>query len=548
MQTIKLWGNKAIFTNTLFAIIIIIFSCLFGFVNLILSTKTYAILQQNYYNLPTLFWCYNYKNPNYKSIKIPYIVSMILTSLLIIIFNLCGAKIWFCLFVLLLLFVTMCFLTFKLNIEELKKPLVVTKRIKRLIITNFVLLFFSYYFVLYLSVSVNTWFMLFIVLLQQCFGCFVILSNFINIPLEKLIQQIYILKAKAKLKQFKNLIVIGITGSYGKTSTKNYLCEMLKTKYSVLCTPASYNTPMGITRTILNNLKPYHQILILEMGADHKNDINKLCKIVKPDVSIITAVGAQHLKTFKTVENIIKTKYQIVLNTKQSGFFVTNSTNEICKGFANKSHIESLSVGNNNNDFCKIEHIEQLNENMVITFKFNNKVYKLSTSLIGEFNAINILLGFVVAFKLGVSFEEVRNAVKNLKAVKHRLEVKKLNNGAILIDDSFNSNPLGAKMAINALNNFNKKRYVITCGMVELGEKQFEENYNLGKNLKDVDEVLVVNSLNFDAISSGMIDCGCVKPVLFNHFNEAYEYVSSKLDCNSVLLIENDLSDCYINF
>lgn len=512
-------------------------------------SKVYAILQQNYYyNLPTFLWYYSYKNPNYKNVKKLFIICTILVLILFIVLNVCNAEVWFYFFIFLFYAVLISVVNIKINLEKLKKPLVITMRVKRLILTNFVILFISYFLTFVLSFNISKWFVLTFVLLQLCGGCFVVLSNCVNLPVEKLIQQIYIHKAKNKLKQFKNLIVIGVTGSYGKTSTKNYLCEMLKTKYSVLCTPASFNTPMGITRTILNNLKPYHQILILEMGANHKNDIAKLCKIVKPNISIVTAVGLQHLKTFKTFDNIVKTKYQIVLNTKQSGFFVTNSTNEVCKNYAKKSHIMSLTVGYGLNDYCKIENVEQNNENMLITFKIDKTSYQFSTTLIGEFNVLNILLGVVVSLKLNVSIEQIKGVVKTLKPVKHRLEVKKLNNGAILIDDSFNSNPLGAKKAIDALNKFKGKKFVITCGMVELGDKQFEENYNFGCLLKNVDEVLIVNKLNYEAISGGMIASGCEKPKLFDSFNLAYEYVSKKLDCNSVLLIENDLSDCYINF
>lgn len=504
-------------------------------------------MQQNYYyNIQSLLWFYNSKNSNYNSSKKLYVFGLFVFSVLLVLFNIANLKFHFYFINLLFLVVLFIIINNKLNFENLKKPLVVTKRVSRLIITNFLLMFCLYFCILYVGFKVSCWYIILLIPTILSSGVIATIANLLNRPIEIIIQQFYIFKAKQKLKTYNELIVVGITGSYGKTSTKNYLCEILKQKYSVLCTPASYNTPMGITKTILNNLKPYHQILILEMGADHKNDINRLCKIVKPDIAIITAVGEQHLKTFRSLENIIKTKYQLVLNTKPDGFFVTNTTNPICQTYANNSQIQTYTVGNANNCFCKLLSLTQNNENMVINFSYNNIEYHLETSLIGEYNAINILLAVVVALKLGVDINQIKCSTKLLKSVEHRLQVKKLNNGAIMIDDSFNSNPLGCKMAINALNNFNMKKYVITCGMVELGEKQFEENYKFGTLLANVTEVVIVNNLNYQSIAMGVVDAGGEKPKLFGSFKLAYDYISSKLDSNSVLLIENDLSDCYI--
>ena len=346
--------------------------------------------------------------------------------------------------------------------------------------------------------------------------------------------------------------MIAVTGSYGKTSTKNYLCEMLKTKYEVLCSPNSYNTPMGVTKTILEYLKPYHQILILEMGADHNNDIYKLCKIASPNISIITAVGAQHLKTFKIIDNIINTKFQLVLGTQANGFFVTNTSNKICKLYFENSPILSYDVNfENNNDkkqpYAKISNVTTNENGMTFNLKIDDKVINFQTKLLGEFNAINISLACVVAKKLGVKVEEIKNVVKNLKPTLHRLSLSKLKNGAVIIDDSFNSNPEGAKFACNVLKSFNKKhKVVITCGMVELGEKQAAENYEFGKLLAEFDEVLIVNKLNYKAINSGILFMGGKSAKCYKNFVDAYSYLTKKLNKNFVVLIENDLTDSYI--
>ena len=508
----------------------------------------FGILQQNYYyNLVSLKWYYDYRNPVYAKLKIIYIVAIIVEIVLLFFTVLFKLNLYILCLIVLLVVPIYCFINSKLLLIKLKKPLVFTKRIIRLILTTFLINFILFFCCLLLIKNVSAWFVFLILTLCLLNAVIVSIANIVNYPIEKIIQRHFIHKAKGKLKRYKNLKIIAITGSYGKTSTKNYLCKMLSTKYNVLCTPYSYNTAMGITRTILERLKPYHDILILEMGADHKNDINKLCKIVKPHISIITAVGEQHLQTFKSLENIINTKYQLVLNTLPDGLFVTNLTNNYCANFYNRSPIESLGVGLNKGD-CKICNIK-CEENLIkFEFEYYKDKFIFSTRLLGEFNVINILMSIIVADRLGIDINSLKGVVLDLKPVEHRLEQRVLGNGAIVIDDSFNSNPVGANYAIKALKSFNKKKYIITCGMVELGEKQYIENYNLGTQLNGVDEVLIVNNYNFEAISDGMMSVGCQKPKMYDSFNSAYKYISQKLDNNSVLLIENDLSDCYINF
>ena len=506
-------------------------------------------MQQNhYYNLTTLKWFYNFKNSHFKVFLKQQLFVSFLTIIFSLLFYFFKINTQFFGFIFLITALVSC--AFKPI--KLKKDLVVTSRIKRLLIINFLVCFIVQFLILFFAVKNNILICCLVFVLNMMLGGLIILSNIICYPIEAIIKKHYIIKAKKKLKSFKNLIIIAVTGSYGKTSTKNYLCEMLKTKYEVLCSPNSYNTPMGVAKTILEYLKPYHQILILEMGADHNNDIYKLCKIVNPNISIITAVGAQHLKTFKTIDNIINTKFQLVLGTQANGFFVTNTSNKICKLYFENSPILSYDVNfENNNDkkqpYAKISEVATNENGMTFNLKIDDKVINFQTKLLGEFNAINISLACIVAKKLGVKLEEIKNVVKNLKPTLHRLSLSKLKNGAVIIDDSFNSNPEGAKFACNVLKSFNKKhKVVITCGMVELGEKQAAENYEFGKLLAEFDEVLIVNKLNYKAINSGILFMGGKSAKCYKNFVDAYSYLTKKLNKNFVVLIENDLTDSYI--
>ena len=256
----------------------------------------FALLQQNhYYNLISLK---NYYLQNSKIKRYFYLI-------LLITFVICVAcvlinvflKIWYVNLIanIFIVIVLGLFWFNKIRKTKLKISLKTTKRIKRLFFTFILLNFISYFLVLYFLIIKNDYYLLFTIpLIFFCEGLIITLANLLNNPIEKLINYSYIVRAKQKLKQYPNLIVIGITGSFGKTSTKNYLCEMLKQKYNVLITPNSYNTPMGITKTILENLNSSYDIFIVEMGADHNNDIKKLCKIIAPHISIITSVGSQH--------------------------------------------------------------------------------------------------------------------------------------------------------------------------------------------------------------------------------------------------------------
>ncbi len=510
----------------------------------------FALLQQNhYYNLISLK---NYYLQNSKIKRYFYLI-------LLITFVICVAcvlinvflKIWYVNLIanIFIVIVLGLFWFNKIRKTKLKISLKTTKRIKRLFFTFILLNFISYFLVLYFLIIKNNYYLLFTIpLIFFCEGLIITLANLLNNPIEKLINYSYIVRAKQKLKQYPNLIVIGITGSFGKTSTKNYLCEMLKQKYNVLITPNSYNTPMGITKTILENLNSSYDIFIVEMGADHNNDIKKLCKIIAPHISIITSVGSQHLKTFKSIDNIINTKYQIVQYAKNNVKFFTNTDNKICKIYYDVTKCEKFDIGTSNICFCKIDSIK-FGDKITFNLLINNNSYCFKTNLLGIYNIYNIALSVCVAITLGVEINKLKSTVENLKAVSHRLELKSLSSGALLIDDSFNSNPNGAKQSLDVLQGFkNKIKIVLTCGMVELGGKQYEENFEFGKNIAKVaDLVFIINKVNKQAIFDGLksANYNLEKIKFCNTFIEAYSEANKIANSKHIILIENDLPDNY---
>ena len=205
--------------------------------------------------------------------------------------------------------------------EKFKTPLVYTMRVKRLFATNIVL------FATIAAVALifaGKWATLVIALSLVLSNIIMLLANFVNTPIEKAINRGYYNDAKRIIESHKGLIIIGVTGSFGKTSTKNYLAGVLAEKYNVLVTPGNYNTLLGVIRTIREQLRPYHQVFIVEMGAKQKNDIKEICDLVHPTIGIVTAVGEMHLETFKSVANIQDTKFELINSLPANGLGIIN--------------------------------------------------------------------------------------------------------------------------------------------------------------------------------------------------------------------------------
>lgn len=508
------------------------------------------ILQLSGYHVkPFIYWLNNEKNKNTNLLVSGFwcglITSLVFGFLLKFVLS---SNIYSVLIVAAIL-VILVYLQNELTKQTFKKPLVYTMRVKRLIITHLLLLTLINFLTFYLLFKKDFAFVVLALNINLLLPLTIILANYINYPIEKLVQFYYILKAKNKLKQFPNLTIIGITGSYGKTSCKFILTQILKEKYFTLCTPNSYNTPMGITKTILNDLKPHHEVFVVEMGADRKNDINRICKILKPHYAILTSIGAQHLETFKTINNIILTKNQIMQNLQPGGVGIYNCSNALVYELYKKAKNKKIDVAKEGGKYYA-KDIEVSEKGTKFKVVAKGKTYELKTKLLGEHNVTNILLAIAVANELKVTTKQITKAVENLQPVKNRLELVKLAGGGLILDDSFNSNPQGAKEALKVLSFFTDyKKIVITPGMVELKNKAYEENFNFGKAIGRVaDEVYIINYINKEAIYNGLRVAGFPldKVKFYENFKDAFLEVKQNLLPNHIILIENDLPDNYI--
>lgn len=367
-------------------------------------------------------------------------------------------------------------------------------------------------------------------------------------PIENMIKEKFMNMAKEILRSCPAKIV-GITGSFGKTSSKNILQEILSEKYYSLMTPASFNTPMGITITVREKLKPIHEVFICEMGADHVGDIEQLSQFVKPEIGIVTSIGPQHLNTFGSLQNIINEKMKLIENLPAHGVGVINLDNEYIREYQIKNTCKIVTYGihNENADLRAVNLSYSPQGSTFDLLDTEGKLTPFKTRLLGEHNIANILAAIAVGLEMGISMEQLQRAVAKVNYVEHRLEVKKIN-GLTFIDDAFNSNPVGSSMALEVLKMMPYKRWIVTPGMIDLGEKQAELNKAFGmKMLNRADEVILVGINQTKPILAGLKEAGFDKQHIHvvKTVKEAFAIVYQNALPTDTILLENDLPDAF---
>jgi len=430
--------------------------------------------------------------------------------------------------------------------KKAKKPVVFTARVKRLLLT---IMLISVILPLIFFIM-NTKLLIICSLIVYLLNPLMILiGDTLNAPAEKAVKQYYINDAK-KILSSSNASVIGVTGSYGKTSVKYYLNSLLNSQFDTLMTPESFNTPMGVVKTIRESMNARHEYFICEMGARRVGDIKEICDIVNPDFGIITSVGPQHLETFGSIENVTNTKFELADALSQSSVLFLNGDNEYIsnniKNYKEKRKVITYGIGKEND--YRFEVIKVSSKGTEFSVIHGDNSYTYSTKLIGEHNVLNITVAIAVADTLGISPEKLVIPVKRLNSVAHRLELSD-NGKAIIIDDAYNSNPAGAKAALDTLALFEEYKILITPGMVELGNKQYECNKTFGSQAAKVcDYIILVGKKQAEPILDGMGDFPEEKYFVADTVTEAinHAYALNTTDKKKVILLENDLPDNYL--
>ena len=436
-----------------------------------------------------------------------------------------------------------------------KKPLVFTARVKRLLFTD-ILISALPVLIVFLTVKdalkISAVLVSLLAALQECM---VMLANIINRPVENAIHSRFISMAKKILKERDDLKVIGITGSYGKTSMKYYLNALLSSRYNVVMTPGNYNTPMGIVITIRNYLKRTDQIFLCEMGARHVGDIKECCDIVHPQWGIITSVGPQHLETFHTLSNVQKTKFELADSLPDDGIIYVNMDSDPA----------ALKAGDYNN-VIGYSAMGKLKGNILRGYSAGNismsatgtkftvtapdgSSEEFETRLLGMHNVTNLCGAVAVSHELGIELHDLIIPVRRLKPVPHRLEISNKSAGVTIIDDAYNSNPEGSKAAVETLGMFDGVKILVTPGMVELGDKQSEYNRRFGGYAaENCDYIVLIGHTNMKDIADGAKDAGFPESRImsFVKLTDAMKYVYQIQDQgHKYILLENDLPDNY---
>jgi len=439
--------------------------------------------------------------------------------------------------------------------ERTKVSLKFTARIKRLVAVMALALFVLSFVSVWLG-SMNEFIRFsLIAAIPAVLPAVMLICNYFVWPYEASVRVGFLSKAQRKLRrpEYANLIRIGITGSWGKTSCKNILAKMLACKYSVAASPSSFNTPMGFTKTV-NNILDGHDIMIFEMGARYPGDIKYLCRLFKPTHGILTDIGPQHIETMKSLENVKRTKAELLRALpKSGGIAVTNGDSKECREvFAEldlkNKHLSSIVKTANSEAW--VEDLSATSEGCVFKLCLkDSKPIECKTKLLGRHNIENILLCAIMANKLGVAAKEIAAAVAKLEPIPHRLELVKAANGILVLDDSYNASEGGTAAALEVLALFKGQKVVLTPGIVELGARGAEENFKFGARIaKSADKVIIVNEVNRAAINDGLLSQNFKKEnILFaKNLDEAKGMYSVMLKAGDVLLIENDLPDNYL--
>ena len=423
--------------------------------------------------------------------------------------------------------------------KKAKKPLVVTARVKRLFVTQGLLCAAILCLVLLPAHRGAA----LIGVANMAVWLFTGLANLINTPLENAIANGYVKDAKQRLAARPDLTVVGITGSYGKTSVKNFLSALLAVRYNVLMTPGSYNTTMGVVRTVRELLRPSHEIFIAEMGAKQPGDIREICDLVHPQYGILTSIGEQHLETFGSVENIIATKFELVDAIPADGAAFLNIDNDYIR--SRSVSVPAVSYGGPDSGAgYRYGDIAVDTHGCRFTLTApDGESCRYTTHLLGAHNIQNLAGCMALAHRLGISLQEMVYPIRLLKPVEHRLQL--LPNG--YIDDAYNSNPAGFRSALDTLAGFDAQRVLVTPGMVELGERQEALNRELGAYAATrCDWAVLVGLKQAPPLKEGLLAGGFPEERIFvaATLREGLSFVNNlPREGERIVLLENDLPD-----
>jgi UDP-N-acetylmuramoyl-tripeptide--D-alanyl-D-alanine ligase len=378
-------------------------------------------------------------------------------------------------------------------------------------------------------------------------------ANTLLKPLQSTINRRYVQRARRSLKEWDPLVV-GITGSYGKTTTKFCVGKVLEADRPTLVTPESYNSFLGVIRTINEQLQARHRAFVVEMGMFRRRDITELCELVHPIVGVVTAIGPMHLERLGSIEAIAAAKGELLEALPPDGHFVTNADDPRCVELAKRAHVPVTLFGIDSESARVLARDIRLSDGRT-TFQLhldgpNSPSISVSAGLLGRHNVSNLLAAAAVGRVLGIPPERIAEGLALVEAPPHRLQpIHNRRASIVVIDDAYNSNPDGAAAAVEVLRDHPaSRRLLVTPGMVELGELESELNRRFGEQAGEVCDLAILvgparTAPILEGLAAGGMDSASIHVV--RDITEATTLLGRLTRAGDVVLFENDLPDTY---
>ena len=433
------------------------------------------------------------------------------------------------------------------------KPFVWTSKAKAI----FALSFLQILIVSVVISNLNLAFLIILILLGfEVFFIPLVISVILLYPLDYFIKHYLVSKATSKIRNLKNLKIIAIAGSYGKTTFKEILYSVLSEKYNVLKTPENVNTPVAISRLILSKLKEEHEIFIVELGEYYKGDIKKLCEITPPDISVVTGINEAHFERLKSIDTTVSTIFEVVTYSKENAVLVLNLADDLVRKNYKKyvKNKKIITFGDDKKSGLFAFDIKFNENDLTLGFKLNE-----GNSLIDSFNipilakySLDDIIGSVqIAKILDTPLPFIKRGINKIKPIPHRLEPNfDKSKNIIFIDDTYNANPKGIKSAIEILSEFkNRRKIYITPGMVETGKANRQIHLDIAEYLSKVaDIVILIDTSSSCFIKEGLKDNSFPddKIKIYNHQQDVYDDLNSWTKAGDVVLFQNIWPENYV--
>jgi len=353
-------------------------------------------------------------------------------------------------------------------------------------------------------------------------------------------------RAKEKIESLNNkLTIIGITGSYAKTSTKEYLATILSEKFKVLTTKEHQNTEVGIPQAILDELGPEHDIFIAEMGAYDKGTIKRISDFLKPEIGIVTGVNSQHLALFGSMDNLLSAEggRELLQSLPTDGLLVVNGENDFCQDLYSKADVRKFSY---KLDDKVIKNLD-VKKNFA-SFSIDNTQFKVD--VLGRHNVLNLLGAILVARELGMSIGEIAKASEKITAKNSSFKILRNNMGMNVIDSTYSANPDGVIADLDYLKIYPGKKVIVMPSLIELGKTAKEVHYSIGAKIAQICQLAIItNSDHYEDIKNGAIAKGMKEEsiLLIGDANLIFGKVKTFCKEDDTILLEGRINESIIS-